>query len=150
MKKSDELKSLLRDLFTNQRLAVLATHNHGQPYTSLVAFGASEDLRYLAFATTRSTRKFANLSADPRVSMLVDSRSNRVSDIRKAVAATATGRAEEITSETDEALLEMYLSKHPYMDEFVRSPSCALLRVEVEAYYVVRQFQRVFELHIKP
>ena len=147
MKTSDELRTVLRDLFTNQKLAVLATHNHGQPYTSLVAFGASKDLRYLAFATTR---KFNNLSADPRVSMLVDSRSNRVSDIRKAVAATATGRAEEATSEEREELLRIYLSKHPHMGEFVRSPSCALLRVEVEIYYVVRQFQNVFELHMKP
>ena len=150
MKTPEDLKSILRDLFTNQRLAVLATHNHGQPYTSLVAFSAGEDLRYLAFATTRSTRKFANLSADPRVSMLVDNRSNRVSDIRRAVAATATGRVEEVTSEEREEILRMYLLKHPYMEEFVRSPTCAMLKLEIETYFVVRQFQKVFELHMKP
>ncbi len=150
MMTANQLRTLLSDLFTHQRFAVLATHRQGQPYTSLVAFGASEDLRHLVFATTRSTRKFANLTEDPRVALLVDSRSNRVSDIRRSVAATATGRAEEVTSEEKEELLRMYLSKHPHMEEFVRSPSCALLRVEVETYYVVRQFQKVFELHMKP
>jgi len=44
---------------------------------------------------------------------------------------------------------KLYLSKHPYLKEFVSSPTCALLRMDVETYYVVRQFQNVMELHIK-
>jgi hypothetical protein len=33
--------------------------------------------------------------------------------------------------------------------DFVSSPTCALLRMNVETYYVVRQFQNVMELHIR-
>jgi nitroimidazol reductase NimA-like FMN-containing flavoprotein (pyridoxamine 5'-phosphate oxidase superfamily) len=67
-------KADLISFFRSQPLAVLATHNKGQPYGSLVAFAATHDLDYLIFSTTRSTRKFANLSADPRVAMVIDNR----------------------------------------------------------------------------
>ena len=88
-KRSEDLRGVLRTLFDGQRLAVLATHSEGQPYCSLVAFVPSDDLRDLVFATTRATRKFANMQGDERVALLVDSRSNCDEDFHRAVAATA-------------------------------------------------------------
>ena len=140
----------LEELFTNQTLAVLSTQNEGQPYASLVAFAASKDLKALFFATTRATRKYANLSSNPRVAMLVDSRSNEVSDFRWAMAVTATGKAEEVEGQEREKALKTYLAKHPHLDDFVSSPSCALLRMRVERYYVASRFQNVIEVHVKP
>jgi nitroimidazol reductase NimA-like FMN-containing flavoprotein (pyridoxamine 5'-phosphate oxidase superfamily) len=115
----------LKKLFTTQPLAVLSTQNKGQPYASLVAFAASEDLKSLFFATTRATRKYANLSSEPQVAMLVDSRSNEVSDFRWAMAVTATGEAEEVEGEEKERVSKIYLEKHPHLDDFISSPSCA-------------------------
>ena len=48
--KTEEIRRDLKALFSAQYLAVLATHQDGQPYASLVAFIASEDLKYLFFA----------------------------------------------------------------------------------------------------
>jgi len=141
-------KADLIALFRSQPLAVLATHNSGQPYGSLVAFAATEDLACLVFSTTRSTRKFANLSADPRVAMVVDNRSNHPSDLRFARAVTATGRAEEISKDASEDFLAIYLNKHPHLEDFVASPSSALIKIRVEVYYVVTRFQNVVEIHL--
>lgn len=149
MKDLDSMKKDLQSLFESQRLAVLATQNEGQPYTSLVAFAASKNLRHLFFATTRATRKFANLLADPRVAMLVDSRSNVVSDFRWAMAVTATGKAEEIEGREREEASKLYLDKHAHLDDFVSSPSCALIKIPVERYYVATRFQNVIEVHVK-
>ena len=91
-----KVKRNLRKLLRSQPLAVLATQNQGQPYASLVAFASSDDLKSLYFATTRATRKYANLSGDSRVAMLVDNRSNNASDFSLAMAATATGTAVEV------------------------------------------------------
>ena len=66
--------SRLRDLFRSQRFAVLATDDHGQPFPSLMAFAAAEDLRQLVILTERTTRKFANLMANGRVALLIDNR----------------------------------------------------------------------------
>lgn len=141
-----DLLAQIRDLFASQRLAVLATSQEGQPYTSLVAFAFSEDLRQLFFATTRATRKFANLQADPRVSLLIDSRSNRSDDFREAVAVTALGSAREVTGLERQKLIAAYLVRHPYLEEFVRAPTCALLRIKVRRYALVSRFQNVLEL----
>ena len=39
-----QVKQLLSDLFSSQRLAVLSTQESGQPYSNLVAFAQTDDL----------------------------------------------------------------------------------------------------------
>lgn len=139
----------LKALFTSQGLAVLSTQDHGQPYCNLVAFASSEDLGSLVFATTRATRKYANIDEDSRVSMLIDNRSNKVADFHDAMAVTATGQAEEVAGPDKDGLLKLYLVKHPHLEDFVLSPTCALMRIEVLKYYVVSRFQHVMVLGMK-
>ena len=149
MEKTLQLKKFLKDLFASQRLAVLATQSKRQPYGNLVAFMATDDLKHLLFATTRATRKYANISKNPRVAMLMDNRSNQEADFHQAAAVTATGVVNEVEGSEKEPLLRLYLSGHPYLQDFVSSPTCALLKMNVETYCVVRQFQNVMELHIR-
>jgi nitroimidazol reductase NimA-like FMN-containing flavoprotein (pyridoxamine 5'-phosphate oxidase superfamily) len=145
----DEIKALLGDLFTRQSLAVLATQAGHGPYTTLVGFVASEDLRNIFFVTSRSTRKYAALKSTPRVSMLIDSRTNRTTDFREAVAVTALGEAYEVEKSEQEQIIGSYLAKHPHLEDFVRSPTCALVRVQVERYIVVTRFQQVMTLDLE-
>jgi nitroimidazol reductase NimA-like FMN-containing flavoprotein (pyridoxamine 5'-phosphate oxidase superfamily) len=149
VKEEDQIREILFELCSSQKLGVLGTHHAGQPYGSLVAFAAPSDLKSLVFATTRTTRKFANLQSDPRVSVVLDNRSNRVADFRKAVAATILGRAKEVRGKERKKLAEMYLAKHPHLKEFVNSPTCALVKMRVEVYYLVWRFQNVFEWRIR-
>lgn len=144
-----QLIQQLKELFSGQQLAVLSTHEHGQPYGNLVAFTATQDMKSLFFATTRATRKFGNIADDPRVSMLIDNRSNQASDFHDAMAVTATGSAEEVMGQEKGAFLRPYLTKHPHLEDFVMSPTCALMRVEVDRYYVVSHFQHVVVLNMK-
>ena len=118
------------------------------PYGSLVAFYATDDLKHLLFATTRSTRKFDNLTRTPQVAMVIDNRSNKERDFHEAIAVTAVGKVKEVGDLEKEQLKALYLAKHPGLLDFVQSPTCALLKIEVEIYYIVRQFQQVTELHI--
>lgn len=146
----NDVERTLRELTSAQRFAVLSTHDSGQPYASLVAFAAGADLSTLLFATARATRKYANLTADPRVALLIDSRSNSATDISGAVATTVTGACRELAGPEREAALEVYLGKHPELESFVTAPSCALLQVDVATYYVVDHFQHVVEWHVRP
>lgn len=148
MKDPVQIKKRLNELLDSQKFGVLSTHHQGQPYASLVAFWATEDLKDLYFATTRSTRKYANLVANARAALLVDSRTNQDLDISNAIAATATGKTEEVEADEKKNLLKLYLQKHPQLREFATSPTCALLRIRVDTYYFVTRFQEVFELHI--
>lgn len=136
----------LKALVESQPLAVLATEGEGLPYTSLVAFAATDDLKSLLFATTRATRKFRNLEGNPRVSLLVDNRSNREEDFHAAMAATAIGTAREGDEGESAEMRERYISRHPHLSDFVGARTCALLHVKVERYYLVRRFQEVLEI----
>jgi nitroimidazol reductase NimA-like FMN-containing flavoprotein (pyridoxamine 5'-phosphate oxidase superfamily) len=148
METSADIQNRLRNLLDSQKLAVVATQTGGQPYASLVAFAATDNLRHIFFVTARTTRKFSNLISDSRVAVMVNSSANEESDFHDATALTATGIAEEIMDPERQALLELYLSKHPYLEDFARSPSCALIRVTARSYYMVQNFQNVMEFHI--
>ena len=58
---SSNLIQTIKAVFEDQNLAVLSTRDGDQPYSNLVCFAATDDLRYLIFATTRATRKYANI-----------------------------------------------------------------------------------------
>jgi heme iron utilization protein len=148
MNDTPELLKVIRNLLESQQLAVLATQNQGQPYTNLIACAATADLKFLLFATTRATRKYANLMADPRVAVLVDNRKNDVSDFTEAAAVTALGKAWELHGAERQRFLDVYLEKHHDLKDFVAAPTSALLRVKVDKYIVVRRFQDVQEVQM--
>lgn len=148
METSEEIQNRLRNLFESQNLAVVATQTGGQPYASLVAFVATDDLRHLFFVTARTTRKFSNLISDSRVAVLINSSINQESDFHDAIALTVTGVAEEVIDSEKQDMLKLYLTKHPYLEDFAKSPSCALIRVAARSFYMVQNFQSVMEFHI--
>jgi len=136
----------LRRLLDAQRVAVLASHRDGQPYCSLVAFARSADTKSLLFATSLSTRKFANLLADPRAAMMIDDRERLDRSLTSVTGVTAMGRIEELPTRATSRLFKRYLAKHPYLEGFVNSPNCALLRIKVDKYVMVDRFQHVVEV----
>jgi heme iron utilization protein len=145
-----EMKILVQDLLAGQPLAVLSTHQAGQPYSNLIAFAVDPDLAHIFFATTRATRKFANITADPRVALLIDNRANQEADFADAAALTVLGSAREVHGPEKEQGLALFLAKHPYLQDFVSAPTCALLKVKVAKYILVSQFQEVREMTPAP
>ncbi|MDY6973213.1 MAG: pyridoxamine 5'-phosphate oxidase family protein [Thermodesulfobacteriota bacterium] len=122
--------SEIQELFSHQNLAVLATHQDGEPHTFLVAFAEAEGLRHMLFATYRQIRK------SPIVALLVDNRSNRPSDFQKGLAVTGKGSAHEVGGSERVRFATLYLKKHPALREFVESKETALIRVDIEEYKV--------------
>jgi nitroimidazol reductase NimA-like FMN-containing flavoprotein (pyridoxamine 5'-phosphate oxidase superfamily) len=150
MEPNEGFRQLLHELLNSQKFAVLSTHSGGQPYASLVAFACAGDLGPLYFVTARTTRKFANLESDGRVALLVTSSANQETDLHAAMAVTVVGRAAEIQGEEREAALGLYLRKHPWLEEFARAPTCALVKVAARTFVLVNNFQHVMELHVEP
>jgi hypothetical protein len=125
-----QLQKEIAELIFSQKLAVLATQSHeGSSYAS---------------------RKFANIEHNPKVSLLIDDRSNNEKDFHDAQAVTVMGVVGRIESNsTQSELSQLYLSKHPYLEEFLCSPSTAFIVVSVKSYFLVSRFQEVMELHIR-
>ena len=150
MDTNQQFRKRLGELFRSQNLAALSTHHAGQPYASLVAFYAADDLKHIYFVTPKTTRKYANLTADNRVAVMVNSSTNQTSDFHQAISVTAVGKAKEVAGADRKLILSQYLVKHPHLEDFVRSPTCALIEVAVNSYYMVKNFQNVTELHLQP
>ena len=149
MEAQETVRRQIDTLLSGQRLATLSTCSaDGHPYASLVAFDADPDLSGMIFATSRATRKFANLSHEARAAMLVDNSGNVKSDIYEAMAVTALGVATELSGVERNTAVARYILKHPHMVKFVQAPSTAVLRLKVDVYYLVNRFQKVMEYHV--
>jgi nitroimidazol reductase NimA-like FMN-containing flavoprotein (pyridoxamine 5'-phosphate oxidase superfamily) len=148
MSTPEQLQRTVRALLDSQIQAVLATQHQQQPYTSLMAFAVTPDLRQIVFATYRATQKYANLLDNPRASLLIDNRCNDSADYRNAVAISAQGATREVDAARRAELLQLFLTKHPYLRDFVTAADCVLLQMDVGCYYVVSEFQSVAELRM--
>ena len=143
-----EMQEKIQPLLSQQRLAVLSTQRDGQPYSSLMAFAHTLDLKKLLVATGQATRKHQNILLESRVSLLVDNRSNGEEDFHKALALTIVGTAREVDRDDWSEYAQIYLAKHPYLDTFLAAPTTSFFQITVDYYLLVSQFQNVLEYRI--
>ncbi len=138
----------IRALFDSQQLAVLSTLKNDQPYASLVAFAASDDLERILFLTPNTTRKYEHLTTSPKVAILVNNSQNQAADIYNAISVTGTGTAAVVEKSDPRNYLELFLKKHPHLKGFSSAPTTALVCVTMNRYFMVNQFQNVVELRM--
>ena len=149
MDTTDSIKALLADLFRIQNFAVLATVCGDEPYTNIVAFTASDDLKYIVFATPRNTKKYSNITMNSNVSLFIDNRSNSDSDVFDAVGVTVKGRGEPVSAGMISSMAAKYRREHPALSSFSESPESSFVRISVEEYCVVQRFQDVLVLPVQ-
>lgn len=145
MNSSKDIVPVIKSLLESERFAVLATDDQEQPHLFLMAFAATADLTKIVFFTERNTNKYEHLKSNRRVALLIDNRENSGADTQEAVVITVIGEAEEVGEDEGKPLQELYLVRHPYLDRFAKSPSCAIVQVRVRSYQIVTKFQEVVE-----
>lgn len=145
----DNLRTVIAGLVSGQLLAVLATQNAGQPYTSLLSFANSDDLAAFFFATNRKTSKFKNIEKDGRVALLIDNRSNRAEDLATASALTVIGTVGEMTGKDRDEAAGRLLARHPSLAAFLKDPATAVLSIAVSRCILVGRFQEVAVLDME-
>ena len=131
----ERMKALLRD----KDLCVLATAAGGVPHCSLMAYVTNEDGTALYMATMKNTTKYANLSKNPRVSLLVDTRDDTAgTENSSPQALTVAGRC-EVLGETGERARAhaALLDRHPSLQEVLEHPETAILRVHIESFLLL-------------
>ena len=144
----NNISRIIRDLLESQRLAVLTTVKNDQPHTSLMAFIFSDDLKELIVATGTSTRKYQNIVENPKVSLLVDNRTEVAADFSLALALSIFGKAQPLEASRQDECAGHYLFRHPALKFFLDAESTVLLRIEVSHYSLVSEFQNVTNYHL--
>ena len=126
---------LLKEVIGAQYFAVLNSVGEGQPYSNLVSFAITDDLKSLVFVTDRNTRKYRNIKENNNISLLIDNRTNQPSDISKAIAITVIGKAcEEVEQKNN--LQSVFLTRHPQLQQFTNEPQNSLILVRVSEYII--------------
>ncbi|MFX1271647.1 MAG: pyridoxamine 5'-phosphate oxidase family protein [Promethearchaeota archaeon] len=138
----------LAQLFDSQLIAVLGTSSDDDPYTCLVGFKFTSDLKNVIFATMRNRLKYRQISSNPRVSLIIDDRKNSPSDFNHATSVTIVGTAIDTEEPERERLADMLVEKHPFLKDFVKDPSCAIMKVMVERMYIVGDFEKVQKINM--
>ena len=144
-KSEERARDILEDLLQTQKLAVLATQSADGTYTSLVAFAPSPDRKHIAFATRRDTAKYENLCQNPRASVMLDNRSEAGEELEQIRAVTISGVTNEATGDARDRLADLLLNRHPELEDFLASRTCALLTLRIERCHVVSGFQSAGE-----
>ncbi len=136
----------IKNILLAESFAVLATQAEGQPFCSLISYLISSDFKKLAFATPVNTKKFELISKSDRVSILVDTRSDNPESINRIKVVTITGKAKIVEYAGEKELwVNTLIAEKPYLKEFVKAPTSAIIVVNIHRYFYVRNFQEVTE-----
>ncbi len=133
----------IKKVIDSQSVAVLGTSRNDEPYSCLVAYAATDDVNHFIFATMRQRLKYRNLSINPRVSLIIDDRDEKSSDFNETTSITVIGTARDIVGPERDENAALLLRRHPSLTDFVNSPECAVIQVDVDKIYVVSEFESV-------
>ena len=145
---NNRVRETLINLLNQQKVGVLATLSCDKPYTSIVGFAISEDLKAIYFGTPLATLKYKNILENSNTCLLIDNRQNLGTDFSEAAAVTCIGKA-SIASNNDCLGKELLIKKHPELKTFFSSPTCRIVKISISKYSLVKRFQEVTEFEFE-
>jgi len=123
----------MKDLIRNNSFCVLATCFEDKPHCSLMSYATDSDCRELFMITQSDTRKFWNLSRNPTVSVLIDSRSTKLENPQAIQALTLGGKIYQVTDpEQKERARQLLREAHPELNDLTLNADVMLLRMQIE------------------
>jgi len=125
----------MKDVIRSQDMCVLATVKGNKPHCSLMAYVTDEECRTIYMITHKNTAKYRNLTANPTLSLLIDTRSmDRGEDRQRAKALTVNGVFERIEdSDKRSNILAKFLEDHEHLREFVGHPDAEVVAVRIQS-----------------
>lgn len=131
----------MRQILTSQNLCVLATFSGEEPHCSLMAYIVDDSCRRLYMLTPKKTRKFANLCANPTVSLLVDTRlADGRPQSRDTICALTVGGTCAVVEDVDreKSICERFLQVHPHLATFVKEEDIAVFEVKIASLQLLQ------------
>lgn len=111
---------------------VLATASENHPHCSLMAYVASPDSKKLYLVTSRSTRKYNNISRNPKISLLMDTRGSAGAR-SDTMALTIDGQCASMAEGAEkQTVLQRFRDQHPNLTSLLDHPDMDILEVVVE------------------
>ena len=139
-----EMKALAKE----NKTCVLATVADGKPHCSLMAYVTDDNCEEIYMVTLRNSQKYRNLTENPAVSILIDTREN--SQRSEAKALTVEGLYAVIQcKEKQEKIQARLLSVHPHLTDFINHSEAEILRIEISSFLLLKGLQEAYFESIK-
>ena len=138
----------IRALIQDQQSCVLATSQDNRAHTSLMGFAPSEDCTTFFMATYRNTHKFANLQANPHVSLLLDDRGTHPEHGRRETMALTIHGLAEILEIPEQCLVvaDLLRRRLPHLRDFLDGPEIVFIAVRAADFLLLRgPIEAIFE-----
>ncbi len=137
--RSLEMLETMKKLAKEKDLCVLATISGDKPHCSLMAYTTDDDCREIYMATHRSTQKYRNITENPFVSLLIDTREDHRGSTRPDTKAmTISGIYERMGDEQKKALARSRLLKrHPHLKAILEHPDTDILCIRVTSFLLL-------------
>lgn len=131
----------IAELVQTQKHCVLATSSGPAPHASLMCYCPAPDSREFWLVTLAATRKYANLRANPRASLLIDDRQGG----RPGLALTVEAALSPFAGAVEEAAARRaLLARHPELEGFLALDGVLVLRLVGLRYQLLSGLTEVF------
>lgn len=125
----------IRSLMEANGFCVLATVSGKTPHCSLMSYAVDEGFRKIYLVMNKSTKKFENLTENPAVSLLIDSRATDRGGHARAL--TVTGTAYVAAGEEESLIRTCLLERHPHLSEIVDDEGVEFVVVGIRAFQLL-------------
>ena len=128
----EEIKALARE----KNSYVLATIVDRKPYCSLMAYVTNTACTEIYMVTHRQTQKFQNLTSNPAVSLMIDTRDTAPRAAARAM--TVKGVFQKITDPAkDKVVRQKLLSAHPHLGGFMAQPEAEVFQINIKSFLLL-------------
>ena len=134
--KGGNMLAKLETILRENSLCVLCTEAAGNPYCSLMTYLLSDDRRTLYLVATRESRKFKNLLANPRVSVLVDSRQHPTAGAN-IVSVTFAGLFQPLADSENQRIKTAFAREHQELTEILNHPDRVIFAIKLTSYLLL-------------
>jgi nitroimidazol reductase NimA-like FMN-containing flavoprotein (pyridoxamine 5'-phosphate oxidase superfamily) len=135
----ENIREKIRTLIREQNTCVLATASENRPHCSLMAYATNSSCDEIYLMTVNDSRKYQNMCENPAVSLLIDTRQDRLkSEYTETMALTVSGRFDRIIKDTERERIRKELSrKHPGLKDFFLNPEGEPVKIIIESYLLL-------------
>ena len=125
----EEMKSLVK----RKNTCVMATATDNNPHCSLMTYVTDDDCRKIYMVTSRKTKKFQNLSENPSVSLLIDTREEDYGSQNPMLRAlTISGVFTQLGDENKKSTIRSEMaSKHPNIRDLIKNPDSEIICIKI-------------------
>jgi nitroimidazol reductase NimA-like FMN-containing flavoprotein (pyridoxamine 5'-phosphate oxidase superfamily) len=131
----DKMKATVKE----KDICVLATVSGNKPYCSLMAYTSNDEGTEIYMVSHKDTQKYRNLTDNPNVSLLIDTRDEDKGPKRsKARALTVSGIFREIREkERKDRIRAKLVERHPHMREFAHHPDAEVFAIKATSFLLL-------------